>query len=160
MNVRFAIAVHVLVWLESEQSGCATTESIAEQLGVHGTYARQIVASLVRAGILRGHRGRRGGIALARPSKEISLLDVFRVFEPVNRSLVPIHEIARGDSFQAKQIRDLVHSHILEAEAALGNELRKVTVGQIVDGMSGGTRQPRCRAKAAGPISKPASSRL
>lgn len=44
-------------------------------------FVRRIVGRLAAAGILRTSRGARGGVSLARPAEEISLLDILRAME-------------------------------------------------------------------------------
>jgi len=51
---------------------------IAERLGLPKRYLEQVMQQLVRAGILRGVRGPRGGYRLAREARRISVGDVFR----------------------------------------------------------------------------------
>jgi len=50
--------------------------AIAEYLGESPSYLAKVVRHLVKAGILRAHRGAAGGVTLARRPAEITLLDV------------------------------------------------------------------------------------
>jgi Rrf2 family protein len=49
---------------------------LAEQLGESPTYLAKVVRHLVRAGVLRAHRGASGGVVLRREPHEITLLSV------------------------------------------------------------------------------------
>jgi len=49
---------------------------MAERLGESPTYLAKVVRHLVKAGILRAHRGVSGGVTLNRPPEEISLLSL------------------------------------------------------------------------------------
>lgn len=49
---------------------------IAEKMGCSPSYLAKIMAQLVKAGILRSHRGPQGGMALARDAREIDLMAV------------------------------------------------------------------------------------
>ena len=49
---------------------------IAEDLDLSPTYSAKITARLVRAGILRAHRGAKGGVSLGRATANITLLEV------------------------------------------------------------------------------------
>ena len=57
------------------------TKEIAAKRLLPPPFVRRIVARLAGAGILRTMRGAGGGIRLARPASEISLLDVVRAIE-------------------------------------------------------------------------------
>lgn len=54
---------------------------IAKQEGIPYSFARSIQHDLVKAGFLRTVRGARGGVMLARPLTEVTVLDVLRAVE-------------------------------------------------------------------------------
>ena len=71
------IAVRLLMSLEPGAPGkAASLKQIAGELGESPTYLVKIARHLVRAGILRAHRGQAGGVALSRAPKEITLLAI------------------------------------------------------------------------------------
>lgn len=55
---------------------------IAEESKIPAKYLSAILGDLVRAGVLESSPGRTGGFRMARPPKEITLLEVFEPFEP------------------------------------------------------------------------------
>ncbi|MEO1018469.1 MAG: Rrf2 family transcriptional regulator [Pseudomonadota bacterium] len=52
------------------------SQDIARRLGLPRRYLEQVMQQLVRAGILRGMRGPRGGYRLARERRRITIADV------------------------------------------------------------------------------------
>ncbi|MCL1926456.1 MAG: Rrf2 family transcriptional regulator [Syntrophorhabdaceae bacterium] len=54
---------------------------IATQRLMPAPFLRRVVARLAAAGILRTARGSKGGVSLARPASEISLMEVVRAME-------------------------------------------------------------------------------
>ena len=54
---------------------------IAAQVDEHPTRVRQIVAALVKAGILAASRGAAGGVSLKKPAPEITLYDIQRAVQ-------------------------------------------------------------------------------
>jgi Rrf2 family transcriptional regulator, iron-sulfur cluster assembly transcription factor len=62
----------------------AQSQGIAERLGLPKRYLEQVMQQLVRAGLLKGVRGPRGGYRLARERSEITVGDVFRVVRGVD----------------------------------------------------------------------------
>jgi Rrf2 family protein len=72
------IVVHLASLPEGDQEA---VRRIAEERLLPLSFVRRIVARLAAAGILRTSRGMGGGIQLARPAADISLLDVVRVIE-------------------------------------------------------------------------------
>ena len=49
---------------------------LGEQLGLSPTYTMKVARLLTRAGLLRSHRGTRGGIVLAERPRDVRLLDI------------------------------------------------------------------------------------
>jgi Rrf2 family protein len=65
---------------------------IARAEGVPESYLAKIFQSLARAGLVRSHRGARGGFSLARPAAEITLRQIIEAIEgplALNRCLDP-----------------------------------------------------------------------
>lgn len=77
------LAAHAPASLTREQVAAATT--------VPPEYLYKVLQILTRAGIVQALRGVRGGYRMARPSAEVSLLDVVRAVSP------PRHELRRMD---------------------------------------------------------------
>ena len=62
------------------------SKEIAERQGVPRRYLEQVLQQLVRADILRGVRGPRGGYRLARERRRIALGEVVRVIAEIERA--------------------------------------------------------------------------
>ena len=60
--------------------------TVVAEMGVPQTYASQILADLVRAGLATSKAGRDGGYSLARPPEQISILEVVEAGEGPLRS--------------------------------------------------------------------------
>lgn len=69
--------VRLLIFLGHQTSGIPVSpRHMAEQLGESPTYLAKVARLLVRTGILRAHRGVAGGMQLARPPQDITLLAI------------------------------------------------------------------------------------
>src|ERR1035438_8352435 len=64
-----------------EPGARVSISEIAKTRLLPGAFTRRIVGCLVKAGILHTARGTGGGISLARPAAEISLLDILNAVE-------------------------------------------------------------------------------
>jgi Rrf2 family iron-sulfur cluster assembly transcriptional regulator len=65
------------------------SQDIARRLKLPRRYLEQVMQQLVRAGILRGVRGPRGGYRLARERRRITVGDVVRVVRGIEEGPVP-----------------------------------------------------------------------
>jgi len=70
------------------------SKDIAERQGVPRRYLEQVLQQLVRADILRGVRGPRGGYRLARERRRIALGEVVRVVADIERAEAEAEEAA------------------------------------------------------------------
>lgn len=57
---------------------------ISSQLGISFYFLTKILQKLTHHKLMVSYRGPNGGVALARPAKEISLMDMIRAIEPDN----------------------------------------------------------------------------
>lgn len=70
-------AIRALTYLGLNGTGQPVSpRCMAERLGESPTYLAKVVRHLVKAGILRAHRGVSGGVTLNRSPEEISLLSI------------------------------------------------------------------------------------
>jgi len=64
-----------------EQNQRASTQSIAQAHQIPSSFLSKIISRLSVAGLIRTTRGFRGGVSLAHPPSEISLLDVLEAID-------------------------------------------------------------------------------
>lgn len=83
---KLALAVEAVVdiGLHAGKSPVQSQE-IGERLGLPRRYLEHVMQHLVRAGILRGVRGPRGGYRLAREQRRVTVGDIFRIVQGIER---------------------------------------------------------------------------
>jgi Rrf2 family protein len=75
-------AVRAILYLARLKPGSrAPTARIAHEQKIPTTFLAKIVSQLSVAGIVHATRGARGGVALARPSEEITLLEIIEAID-------------------------------------------------------------------------------
>lgn len=74
-DTRLSRMLHVLIHMERHE-GAATSETIAAMLGTNAVVVRRTMAGLRDQGYVRSEKGHGGGWVLARPLREITLLDI------------------------------------------------------------------------------------
>ena len=111
-----AIAVFAVASIaESRSEEPRQGRELAEVLGVPADSLLKVLQQLVRSGILISSRGRAGGFRLARPSDQITLLDVV---EAVDGELV-------GELAAAEDIRGMTRTKA-RVESVFGETVRSV----------------------------------
>ena len=84
-NSRLTIAVHVLAWMTLAQRqghDVLTSEQVAASVNTNPVVIRRCLGDLRGAGLVRVRHGTGAGWSLARPSEDITLLDVYDAVGP------------------------------------------------------------------------------
>lgn len=77
-------ALRAIIYLgEREGQGPVRVDEVAESLDVPRNYLSKILHALVKEGVLKSLRGPRGGFELARPARDITLLEVVSPFDDI-----------------------------------------------------------------------------
>ena len=124
-TVEYALrAVTTLAYHEGEP---CTTEGVAEMTKVPVAYLAKILQGLAKAGIIRTQRGVGGGVALAKPATDISILDVVNAVEPIRRyKTCPLGIQSHGNRLCP------LHSRLDGALAVLEDSFRGVTLADVI----------------------------
>ena len=78
-------ALRAIVHLAHEAPEARTTAQIAEATRVPKDYLSKILQGLAKKGIVQTQRGVGGGISLAKPPSELTILDVVNAVDPIKR---------------------------------------------------------------------------
>jgi Rrf2 family protein len=107
----------------------ASTEDIAARQTVPGPFLAKIISQLSVAGLVTTQRGAGGGVTLARPASEISMLQVIEALEgPIrlNRCLIQPQSCPR-------EMNCPVHDVLAQAQAELVATLGQATFQALVE---------------------------
>lgn len=149
-STRLLTATYILSYVAANAPEVVTTERIAEQVDEHPTRVRQIVAALVKAGLLSASRGAAGGVSLKRPAAEISLRDVQEAVQ--DSSLLAFHLFEPRSEWAGKSRVHLVFENLrAELETRIQAYLAEHTLDQtyapiLVPFSPGGTTDMLARA--------------
>lgn len=132
-------ALRAVVWLASHPDRLHTTGEIAEATRVPAGYLSKVLQGLGRAGVVNAQRGIGGGFTLARPAKELTILDVVNAVDPIQRiTTCPLGLKAHGTHLCP------LHRKLDDALAIMEQTLRE---GTLVDLLAGSRdAKPLCEA--------------
>jgi Rrf2 family protein len=90
-------ALRAAVHLAYQAQAVSTTNQIARATRVPRAYLAKLLRKLVHSGIVHSQRGQGGGLSLARPPAEVTLLQVISAVDPVSRIReCPLQRVEHG----------------------------------------------------------------
>jgi Rrf2 family protein len=111
---------------------------IARRQGIPQAYMAKIVHGLSRAGILRTHRGTRGGVELAKTARAVTLRDVVEATEgPIALNLC----VVWGDCPCVQPCP--VRASLAQLQTIMEREMESVTVEQLAKRLPSGWPFPQ-----------------
>jgi Rrf2 family protein len=77
-SVQFAVAAHIMTTLGYYRGEEISSATLAESVNADPTFVRKSLSKLSKAGLVVTRRGKSGASVLARPPRQITLLDIYR----------------------------------------------------------------------------------
>lgn len=134
LTTRTNLAARILMACAVNDTTTVRTAEIADRCNASVNHLLQVVNLLQSSGFVKTIRGRAGGLRLARPMEQISIGEVFRVFEATvpfaecfddSSNTCPLSEICRLRSFISRAVEAFYH------------EMDMVTLADLVKGNCG-----------------------
>lgn len=134
---RFTVAVHTLLVIHFfEGKEKTTSEFIAASVNVNPVVIRRALLSLKAAGMVEVKAGS-GGASIVKDLKDITLFDVYRAVDSVDGDIFHFHENPNPACAVGKNIHAVLDTHLADAQRALENELKRVTLYDLTQELQG-----------------------
>jgi Rrf2 family protein len=131
ISSRFSVAVHILLLVD--RIPMLTSEEIAGSVNTNPVFIRKIQAKLKKAGLIDVQPGV-GGAYLLKDPDEITLLDVYRAVEVVEKNeLFQFHEHPNMNCEVGANVESIFRSHVRKAQIAMENELARTTLKELAE---------------------------
>jgi Rrf2 family protein len=109
-------------------NGRASTAQIARDQLIPTTFLAKIISQLAAVGVVRATRGARGGVTLARPPEEITLLEIIETIDgpmALNECVTEPHRCPMSDDCSVREVW-------CEAQAKLVAHLSQTNFGRLL----------------------------
>ena len=77
-SVQFTVAAHIMAALAYHYGEEISSATLADSVNADPTFVRKSLSKLSKAGLVVTKRGKSGASVLARPPRQITLLDIYR----------------------------------------------------------------------------------
>lgn len=75
------LALHAMIYIAVKNEDMATNSEIAEFLNASENHLSKVLQRLTKAGLVKSIRGPKGGFVLGRDSSEITVREIYELFE-------------------------------------------------------------------------------
>lgn len=134
ISSRFTMAIHMLICMENFQdTHKITSEFLASSINSNPVVIRRILQLLKKNNIVQIARGS-GGASLARPAKDITLLDVFNSLECFeDNKLFNFHENSNTLCPVGRNIHLILDSRLESIQKTMEDEMKNTTIADILE---------------------------
>ncbi len=139
---KFAMSLHVLAMLDVLDGAAPSSALLAASVGTHPVLVRRLLGALRRAGLVRTVRGSRGA-ALARPAREITLLEVHRAVVGAKHEVIDLHAHPNPRCPVGRNIAAALEAPFEEARRAVERTLARRTVASVSAPIRAAVRRER-----------------
>lgn len=130
MNTHFAVATHILTFLQLQPGKAVSSETIAASVNTNSGFVRRLLSHLRRAGLTKSVMGTSGGTVLSRPGDRITLLDVYRA-TGAEGQIFTLHSDPNPVCPVGNNILGVLNVRLDAAEQALQDKLAKTTIADV-----------------------------
>ncbi len=131
-NVQFSVASHMMASLASRQGKEMRSAELASSVNADPSFIRRVLSKLVKAGLVNTSRGKGGACWLARPSTDITLLDIYRASEAPATFSVHLYPVARTCQV-SRNIKGCLDDVLCQAQLGFESQLAQQTLADIVE---------------------------
>lgn len=124
-------AIRALLRLAQQGDGqVVSTTVLAEDMEIPYRFLRRIVLKLGARDLVQSMRGKQGGLRLARPAEDVTLLDIVEAMDPESITL----NICLGEENACPRLeRCVVHDELADIQQELHTRLSVVTLATLVE---------------------------
>jgi Rrf2 family protein len=130
-SVQFTVAVHIMAALGFHDGEEMSSATLADSVNADPSFVRKSLSKLSKAGLVVTKRGKSGASVLARPSRQISLLDIYRASAAPPAFAIHSYPVEKRCpvSFNLKECMSGVLS---QAQDSFERSLAKITLANLV----------------------------
>lgn len=134
---RFTVAVHTLLVIYNFSATTkVTSDFIAASVQVNPVVIRRTLLSLKAAGMVDVKAGS-GGASIVKDMGDITLYDVYKAVDSMDGDMFHFHENPNPACPVGRNIHAVLDAHLADAQAAMENELKKVTLLDLTKDLAG-----------------------
>jgi Rrf2 family protein len=130
-SVQFAVAAHIMAALGYYQGEEISSAILAESVNADATFVRKSLSKLSKAGLVVTKRGKSGASVLARPPRQITLLDIYRASAAPPAFAIHSYPVEKRCPVSC-HLKECMSGLLAQAQNSLERSLAKITLAHLV----------------------------
>jgi len=124
-------AIRALLCLARREAGSVTSTTVlAEEMEIPYRFLRRILLKLGEAGLVISQRGKQGGLRLARPAEQVSLLDAVRAVDP---TVLTLNVCLTDPAECGRSSHCVVHAELAAIQTQMHQQLDGISLATLVE---------------------------
>lgn len=130
-NVQFTVATHIMAALAFNPDEHIHSSALAKSVNTEPSFVRKSLSKLAKASLIVTTRGKNGASALARPAKQITLLDIYRASAAPPAVAIHRYPIEKRCPISAN-IKVCMATFLAQAQNSFEKTLARTTLADLV----------------------------
>ncbi len=130
-SVQFAVAAHIMAALGYFHGEEISSAILAESVNADPTFVRKSLSKLSKAGLVVTKRGKSGASVLARPPRQITLLEIYRASAAPPAFVIHSYPIDKRCPVSCR-LKECLSGLLSQAQNSFERSLAKMTLAHLV----------------------------
>ena len=130
-SVQFAVAAHIMAALAYYHGEEISSSTLADSVNADPTFVRKSLSKLSKAGLVVTRRGKSGASVLARPPRQITLLDIYRASAAPPGFAVHSYPVEKRCPVSS-HLKECMSEVLSQAQYSFERSLAKMTLASLV----------------------------
>ena len=131
-SVQFTVAAHIMAALGYFHGEEISSATLADSVNADPTFVRKSLSKLSKAGLVVTTRGKGGASVLARPPRQITLLDIYRASAAPPAFAIHSYPVDKRCPVSCR-LKECMSGVLSQAQSSLEKSLAKITLADVVE---------------------------
>jgi Rrf2 family protein len=130
-SVQFTVATHIMAALGYFHGQQISSATLADSVNADPTFVRKSLSKLSKAGLVVTKRGKSGASVLARPPRQITLLDIYRASTAPPAFAIHSYPVNKRCPVSCN-LKECMSGVLSQAQYSFEGSLAKITLADLV----------------------------
>src|ERR1700694_4507897 len=130
-SLQFTVAAHIMAALGYYHGEEISSATLADSVNADPTFVRKSLSKLSKAGLVVTKRGKSGSSVLARPPRQITLLDIYRASAAPRAFAIHSYPVERGCPVSSN-LKECMSGVLSQAQNDFEKSLARITLADLV----------------------------